>query len=129
MPRQASASAQFQGGLWSYLFISLWLIVIVVIIRAKILWLFRKRIPWKYFTIYHKYIESIYPFKHETTFQILFHSAKEIWKLICRNLLKGLEIWRVSCVELGYGQHSVTTNWIWILLNWLSLHKKINVIS
>lgn len=46
MPRQASASAQFQGGLPSYLFISLWFIVIVVIIKAILLQLFWKSVYW-----------------------------------------------------------------------------------
>lgn len=46
MPRQASASAQFQGGLPSYLFISLWFIVIAVIIKAILLQLFWKSVYW-----------------------------------------------------------------------------------
>lgn len=53
MPRQASASAQFQGGLPSYLFISLWFVVIVVIIKAILLQLFWKSVYWNCSFVLH----------------------------------------------------------------------------
>lgn len=103
MPRQASASAQFQGGLPSYLFISLWFIVIVVIIKAILLQLFWKSVYWNFSFAPHMHASVV----RAHCFEGYFISLRKITRLSKAGVAVSSTLNKKSNINLCYFSHKL----------------------